>query len=100
MTHQIYLISLSKGEYLSLDKQIGLFNATVSDDLPGILEEITELNEYLSKCIFLFSVGSNDYIKYLKSGMGSSYNDNPEEYANYLLDELASLIKVEFLFER
>lgn len=92
---------MSKGGYFSLDEQIELFNATVNYALSRIIQDITKLEEHLSKCIFLFSVGSNDYIQnYLQSGMGSYYNDNSEEYADYLLEKLASHVKVKILFER
>ncbi|TKY69120.1 GDSL esterase/lipase [Spatholobus suberectus] len=88
------LNSTGAGECLSLDKQIEYFTSTVENDLPGIILSEKKLRHYLSKSIYLLSIGSNDYmLNYLKNPMGANNNLNPEEYANYLLEQLASRIK-------
>ena len=88
-----------KGECLSLEKQIEYFTSTVMNDLPRNFRSKTKLRNYLSKSIFLLSVGSNDYIlNYFKQAMGPNQMVNPEEFTDYLLDQLCSNIKVSFQF--
>jgi hypothetical protein len=94
----IHLIFVSKGECLSLDKQIEYFTSTVVNDLPRNFRSKARLRHYLSKSIFLLSIGSNDYIlNYLKQKIITNKPSNPEEFADYLLNQLSSNIKVNFL---
>ncbi|XP_027344355.1 GDSL esterase/lipase At1g71691-like [Abrus precatorius] len=87
------LNSTGDGEYLSLDKQIEYFTSTVENDLPRILPNKIKLRHYLSKSIYLLSIGANDYtLGYLRNVMGTN-NVNPEEYANFLLKQFTSHIK-------
>ncbi|KAF6169125.1 hypothetical protein GIB67_038622 [Kingdonia uniflora] len=67
------------------DEQINDFLSTVANDLPK-----SSANQYLSKSIFVISLGSNDYINnYLKPGTyNSSSIYNPTEYAILLLSKL------------
>lgn len=96
ITHHIYYF-VSKGECLSLDKQIEYFTSTVTKDLPRNFRSKTKLKHYLSKSIYLLSIGSNDYIlNYLRQEIGTNQDGNPEEYADYLLRQLGSNIKVNF----
>jgi len=86
---------MSKGECLSLDKQIEYFTSTVTNDLPRNFRSKLKLSHYLSKSIFLLSIGSNDYIlNYFKQEMETNQKGNPEEFADYLLEQLGSKIKV------
>lgn len=86
-----------KGECLSLEKQIEYFTSTVKNNLPRMMHSKMKLRHYLSKSIYLLSIGSNDYmLNRLGNPMGTNNNLNPEEYANYLLHQLASRIKVIF----
>jgi len=86
---------MSKGECLSLDKQIEYFTSTVMNDLPRNFRSKAKLSHYLSKSIFLLSIGSNDYIlNYFKQEMETNQKGNPEEFADYLLEQLGSKIKV------
>ncbi|XP_020216254.1 GDSL esterase/lipase At2g03980 [Cajanus cajan] len=89
------LNSTGDGSCLSLDKQIEYFTSTVKNDLPRIIQSTTKLRHYLSKSIYLLSIGPNDYmLNYLKNNpMEPNNNLNPEQYANYLIEELASRIK-------
>ncbi|CAL5201519.1 unnamed protein product [Lathyrus oleraceus] len=88
------LNSTRNGECLSLEKQVEYFTSTVMNDLPRNLQSKTKLRHYLSKSIFLLSTGSNDYIlNYFKQKMGKNKMTNPEEFANYLIDQLGSNIK-------
>jgi hypothetical protein len=94
----IHLIFVSKGECLSLDKQIEYFTSTVVNDLPRNFRSKARLRHYLSKSIFLLSIGSNDYIlNYLKQEIIANKFGNPDEFADYLLVQLSSSIKVHFL---
>jgi hypothetical protein len=94
----IHLIFVSKGECLSLDKQIEYFTSTVVNDLPRNFRSKARLRHYLSKSTFLLSIGSNDYIlNYLKQKIITNKPSNPEEFADYLLNQLSSNIKVNFL---
>ncbi|KAK7295049.1 hypothetical protein RJT34_17952 [Clitoria ternatea] len=88
------LNSTRNGDCLSMNQQIEYFTSTVINDLPRILPSNTKLRHYLFKSIYLISIGSNDYIlNYLKNTMGNKNIDNPEDYANFLLNQLASHIK-------
>ncbi|XP_004499846.1 GDSL esterase/lipase At1g71691-like [Cicer arietinum] len=88
------LNSTRNGECLSLDKQIEYFTSTVTKDLPRNFRSKTKLKHYLSKSIYLLSIGSNDYIlNYLRQEIGTNQDGNPEEYADYLLRQLGSNIK-------
>ncbi|WJX36755.1 hypothetical protein P8452_24599 [Trifolium repens] len=88
------LNSTRNGECLSLDKQIEYFTSTVVNDLPRNFRSKARLRHYLSKSIFLLSIGSNDYIlNYLKQKIITNKPSNPEEFADYLLNQLSSNIK-------
>ncbi|KAE9595389.1 putative triacylglycerol lipase [Lupinus albus] len=84
------------GECLSLDRQIEYFTSTVVNNLPKHkhLKSKDELKHHLSKSIYLISIGSNDYfLNYLNPQIRSYKNMNPEEFADYLLEQLSSKIK-------
>jgi len=83
-----------KGDCLSWDKQIEYFTSTVANDLPRIINNKKKLRHHLSKSIYLVSMGSNDYMLNYFNPNETNKNLNPEEYANYLLEELTSRIKV------
>ncbi|XP_019455141.1 PREDICTED: GDSL esterase/lipase At2g03980-like [Lupinus angustifolius] len=80
------------GECLSLDKQIEYFTSTVTKDLPKHFESKDKLKHHLSKSIYLIVIGSNDYsLNYFQHE-----NMEPEEFADYLLGQLACKIKTIF----
>jgi len=86
---------MSKGECLSLEKQIEYFSSTVTNDIPINFRSKQKFSHYLSKSIFLLSIGSNDYmLSYFKQEMGTNQMGNPEEFADYLLEQLGLNIKV------
>jgi len=69
----------------------------MTNDLPRSIHIKTKLRHYLANSIYLLSIGSNDYmLNYLKYPNGTNNNLNPEKYAEYLLEQLASRIKVVF----
>ncbi|KAF8389887.1 hypothetical protein HHK36_024405 [Tetracentron sinense] len=78
------------GMNLGIEKQVQLFEETVRKYLPRNFKSPIELCQYLSKSIFMVSIGSNDYINnYLQPvNYNSSLVYTPEQFAAYLLDEL------------
>ncbi|KAL2347925.1 hypothetical protein Fmac_001925 [Flemingia macrophylla] len=87
------LNSTKSGECLSLDKQIEYFTSTVKNDLPRTIHSKTKLRHYLATSIYLISIGPNDYMLNYLNPMGPNNILNPQEYANYLLEQLASRMK-------
>ncbi|KAF8389888.1 hypothetical protein HHK36_024406 [Tetracentron sinense] len=82
----------ASGINLGMEKQVELFEETVGTYLSGNFKSPKKLRRYLSKSIFMVSIGSNDYINnYLRPG---NYNTSliytPEQFAVYLLDQLKS----------
>ncbi|KAG6720754.1 hypothetical protein I3842_03G076800 [Carya illinoinensis] len=79
------------GKCLNLNDQIDLFEITVKSELPNYIKGSNELSEYLSKSIFIFSIGSNDYINnYLEPDIYStSKYYPPQPFAQLLMDTLA-----------
>ncbi|KAM1770493.1 hypothetical protein EV1_044922 [Malus domestica] len=79
------------GKCLNLKDQMALFQRTVKSDLPGQIKNQTDLLQYLSKSIFLFSVGSNDFINnYLEHEVfDASKRYSPQQFAQRLMDTIA-----------
>ncbi|KAL7163698.1 hypothetical protein ACSBR2_039759 [Camellia fascicularis] len=63
----------------SLQTQIEVFNRTVQEDLPCMIEDPQELAEYLANSIFFISMGTNDYT------LNFNNHHDPEYFANSLL---------------
>ncbi|XP_062103239.1 GDSL esterase/lipase 7-like [Humulus lupulus] len=84
------------GECLNLNDQIDLFQTTIDTELKRKFNKSQDddLSEYLSKSIFIFSIGNNDYINnYLND---SNYkcatkwkNYSPQTFAQLLVNSLA-----------
>ncbi|KAF5190010.1 GDSL esterase/lipase [Thalictrum thalictroides] len=83
------------GENLSFNKQIKYFQDTITNDLLRIFKTPDEFLEYLSKSIFLISIGNNDYINnYLQpANYKSSQMFTPWRFADLLIDELIRGLK-------
>ncbi|XP_041002951.1 GDSL esterase/lipase 7-like [Juglans microcarpa x Juglans regia] len=81
------------GKCLNLNDQIDLFERTVKSELPKhFVNGSNELiSEYLSKSIFIFAIGSNDYMNnYLEPDIYStSEHYPPQPFAQLLMDTLA-----------
>ncbi|KAJ1413961.1 SGNH hydrolase superfamily [Sesbania bispinosa] len=79
------------GKCLNLREQINLFERTVKRDLPRKLKNSTLLSEHLSKSIYIFSVGSNDYINnYLETKFyDTSKRYLPQPFAQLLIHNLS-----------
>ncbi|PIA61189.1 hypothetical protein AQUCO_00300606v1 [Aquilegia coerulea] len=83
------------GENLSFNKQIKYFQDTITNDLLRIFKTPDEFLEYLSKSIFVVSIGNNDYINnYLQpANYKSSQMFTPRQFADLLIDELIRGLK-------
>lgn len=89
-----------QGKCLNSNDQIDLFERTVKSELPRhYVNGSKELSEYLSKSIFIFSIGSNDYINnYLEPNVyNSSKLYPPQPFAQLLMDTLAQRFQVDRL---
>ncbi|KAL8099187.1 GDSL esterase/lipase 7-like [Apium graveolens] len=78
------------GKCLNLGDQINLFERTVNVNLARQFESSTKMKDYLSKSIFVISIGSNDYINnYLQPNIyASSLSYSPQSFAKLLNDAL------------
>lgn len=75
---------------MTLDKQIDLFKSTTNNDM---LRENLEM--HLSKSIFFISIGPNDYfLNYFKNSSDISKLFSPDEFAKFLINELAKRLQV------
>ncbi|KAJ8775331.1 hypothetical protein K2173_020335 [Erythroxylum novogranatense] len=79
------------GKCLTLDDQIELFQRTVESELPKSFENTNQLMDYLSNSVFVFSIGSNDYLNiYLEPNLFHEYKIyTPQEFADLLLSRLS-----------
>ena len=87
-----------QGERYSLSQQVLNFEATLNQ--LRTLMNGTTLSQYLAKSIAILVFGSNDYINnYLMPSLyASSYNYNPSDFANLLLNRYARQILVSINF--
>ncbi|KAK2986151.1 hypothetical protein RJ640_019557 [Escallonia rubra] len=80
------------GKCLSFNQQIDLFQQTIEFKLPSQFEGLEKkLSTYLSKSIFVVSMGSNDYINnYLQPHIyDTSRRYSPQAFAQLLMDILS-----------
>ncbi|KAK7266637.1 hypothetical protein RIF29_19286 [Crotalaria pallida] len=82
------------GGCISLWEQINFFQATLERDLPKEISNPTQLSEHISKSIYLFSIGSNDYlVNYLSPMSDTRKLYQPEPFAQLLIDRLSEQLK-------
>ncbi|KAK7266639.1 hypothetical protein RIF29_19288 [Crotalaria pallida] len=82
------------GRCISLLEQINYFEGTVQRDLRTQITNPTQLSEHISKSIYLFSIGSNDYLlNYLLPMNTTSKLYQPEPFAQVLIDRLSQQLK-------
>ncbi|XP_075493636.1 GDSL esterase/lipase 7-like [Primulina tabacum] len=82
------------GKCLSLSDQINLFQRTVEMDLPKYYNNPEELSNYLSKSLFVITIGSNDYLGYFAaqySNESSNILIDPRSITNSVLDIVSPL---------
>ncbi|KAL5739219.1 hypothetical protein ACOSP7_028138 [Xanthoceras sorbifolium] len=80
---------VSLGKCLHFSEQIGLFKNTVNLLLRSHFKSAKELSNYLSKSIFVITIGSNDYIN---NYLGNKRSD-PLSFAQLLVDTLSNQLK-------
>ena len=85
---------IMQGDRYSLSQQVINFEMTVSQ--LRTMMSADNLNQYLSRSLTLMVFGSNDYLNnYLMPSIyPSSYNYNPSDFANLLLNRYARQIVV------
>lgn len=88
-----------QGKCLNLDEQVRLFESAARNDLPGHFNSSNDFSDYLSKSIFTFSIGSNDYISnYLEPELfDTSQRYPPLIFSQILTGNLSHQLKVNFL---
>ena len=78
-----------------MDEQIGLFEHTITSQLATILNKTGELSQYLSKSMFLISIGANDFIQnYFDPLYLSSKQYSHAQFAQLLVDKFSQQLKV------
>ncbi|XP_062103238.1 GDSL esterase/lipase 7-like [Humulus lupulus] len=84
------------GKCLNFRKQIDLFNSTKEKELKRLFnKEEDKLSEYLSKSIFIISIGNNDYINnYLETTPHEETKEDPQTFAQGLVDKLADQLQI------
>ena len=87
-----------QGGCLRLSKQVELFEETVKWQLQTYYKTSQELSYYLSKSLFLITIGSNDYISnYLDDtliGKIIRKRISPDQFVQLLIDRLSDQLKV------
>lgn len=83
---------------MGMKEQIDLFNETVENYLPRQINNAEELSKYLSKSIFVISIGSNDYLyNYLQPQYyTTSRQYDMDEFGDLLMLELEKHLKVPY----
>ncbi|CAO2827197.1 unnamed protein product [Amaranthus hypochondriacus] len=82
------------GRCLPMDEQIGLFEHTITSQLAPMFNEIGELSQYLSKSMFLISIGANDFIQnYFDPLYLSSKKYGHAQFAQLLVDKFSQQLK-------
>ncbi|KAL0350744.1 UNVERIFIED_CONTAM: GDSL esterase/lipase [Sesamum radiatum] len=83
------------GKCLNLAEQIGLFERAVKQDISKHYKTADELSNYLSKSVFVISIGSNDYINnYLDTqSFDTSKRYDPLSFARLLTDKFSQQLE-------
>lgn len=85
-----------QGKCLNFAEQVDLFQETVEKKLPKHFANSTELSYYLSKSIFVISIGNNDFLNnYIQPNLyPTSKLYNPQSFAQHLTDSLSQQFQV------
>ncbi|PSS07709.1 GDSL esterase/lipase [Actinidia chinensis var. chinensis] len=80
------------GKNLPLGQQVKLFGDTAQQYLPslGAYKNKAKLSQALSESIFVVCMGGNDYINYLQPGFNTSKLYNPQQFGEFLVNELGN----------
>ncbi|CAI9752770.1 unnamed protein product [Fraxinus pennsylvanica] len=80
----------SSGICLNFDEQINLFNLTVELELSKHYKTSSEVSDYLSKSLFVITIGSNDYLSYAgRQLLNAKQRYDPQSFAKLLVDNLS-----------
>ncbi|PON58057.1 Lipase [Parasponia andersonii] len=85
------------GKCLNLKDQIVLFKSTIELELERKFKNRDEFSDYLSKSIFIFSIGNNDYMNNYLEKKPEERKEDPQTFAQHLVDKLA--IQFERLYD-
>lgn len=93
------MAGLSQGKCLNLVEQIELFGRIVKGELPKYYKNTENVTNYLSKSLFVISIGSNDYINnYLETNIyDTSKRYTPQSFASLLISNLSQQLQVQLL---
>ncbi|KAF4375926.1 hypothetical protein F8388_010079 [Cannabis sativa] len=80
------------GECLNLNQQMGLFEITINTELKKKFSN-NEFSNYLSKSIFIFSIGNNDYINNYLTDPTKRIKYSPQTFAQLLINSLAQQLE-------
>jgi hypothetical protein len=91
-------VIMQGGNTWGMQEQIALFNKTVENYLPRQIKNPEELSKYLSRSIFVISVGSNDYLyNYLQPRYCTARRKyDMYTFGDLLMSELEKQLKVPY----
>ncbi|KAL8152408.1 hypothetical protein V2J09_010168 [Rumex salicifolius] len=79
-----------RGGCFNLHQQVGFFESTVNQVLKTHYTNSKDLSRHLSKSLFVFVIGSNDYINnYFSSFYPDSKKYTPKQFADLLLSQVS-----------
>lgn len=84
-----------QGANIPLGSQINNHKTIVSK-IAAKLGGMQQASNYLNKCLYYVSIGSNDYINnyYKPNDYPTSHEYNPEQYAEALINQLSLYLQV------
>ena len=96
----MFCLTSQQGEVISLDQQLANHQTAISKIVSIQGNNATYTGEYLKKCIYAVGSGSNDYINnyFMPELFPESSQYTPEQYADLLIQQYASQIKVRLGF--
>lgn len=84
-----------QGICLNFDEQIDLFNLTVELELFKHYKASSKVSDYLSKSLFIITIGSNDYLNYAQPQLFyAKRRYDPQSFAKLLIDNLTLQFQV------
>jgi hypothetical protein len=88
-------VHMFQGDRISLNEQLQNHAATLSR-LTQLLGTKQAAENYLNKCLYYVSLGSNDYLNnyFMPSNYTTSRLYTPDQYAKVLIDQYSQQIKV------
>ncbi|KAH9676131.1 GDSL esterase/lipase 7 [Citrus sinensis] len=83
------------GQCLNFEEQVGLFQDSVKSLQQRYFQILVDFSNYLSKSVFIVSIGSNDYINnYLETSLyDTSKRYTPQQFAQLLVYKLSQQLE-------